>query len=166
MKKVLILFSTIIFLGSVCNAQTDTTKIASDSLILKTKRIIQKDTASTKIQADSVKYALLYVYRPGNFVGAIMSYNLKMTNTLFTDSIIGKVKNNSKFIVKLYQEGKTELWAKTESKKSVFINVKFGQKYYLKCGITMGIFVGRPNLNLIYPEQGVLDYENVEGRKK
>jgi hypothetical protein len=78
--------------------------------------------------------------------------------------IVGRVKNNSKFIVKLYQEGKTQIFGQTESRREVNIDVKFGKKYYLKSGIATGVFVGRPEMNLIYPEQGELDYENVSSK--
>jgi hypothetical protein len=151
MKRTIILFSVIFALGYVCNAQTDTIKKTTDSL-------------SVKVQTDTTKYATLYVYRPALFVGSFISYNLHITNSAIKDSIVGRVKNNSKFIVKIYQEGKTQIYGQTESKKVINFDVKFGKKYYLKSGIATGVFVGRPELNLIYPEQGELDYENVSGR--
>jgi hypothetical protein len=161
MFKTMTLISTFVFMGFLCNAQVDTLKKTSDTL----KANSTRDSIPGKVQLDTDNYALLYVYRPKNYVGSIISYDLKLNNSLLTGSVIGRVKNNSKFVVKLYQEGKTEIFAQTESKKSVTIDVKYGQKYYLKCGIAMGAFVGRPELNLIYPEQGVLDYENIEGRE-
>ena len=63
------------------------------------------------------------------------------------------------------RKGPTEIWAKTEIKSSVKINVQFGQEYYLKSSITTGIMGGRPELNQIYLEQGKLDFENVRGEK-
>lgn len=160
MKKILILltFSCISYLS---NAQTDTSTKTSDSIMINENKLSPTDSILN--QTDTTNYALLYVYRPKNFSGSAMSYDLKITNALFSDHPIGRVKNNSKFIVKLYQEGKTQLFAQTESKRAVLIDVKFGKKYYLKCGITIGVLVGRPELNLIYPEQGELDFENVEG---
>jgi hypothetical protein len=112
-------------------------------------------------KAVSAPYATLYVYRPRNFVGSLESYNLHEA-----DSIICRVKNNSKYIIRLYQEGPAEIWAKTEKKVSVKINVVFGKEYFLKCGLKGGIMTGRPEMELVYPEQGKLDFENVEGREK
>ena len=166
MKKTLILLSALLFLGCMSYAQTDSTKKATDTIPVNKVTVIQKDTVPVKIVSDTSNYALLYVYRPKSFSGSFISYDLRLTNALFPENVLGSVKNNSKFVVKLYQEGKSEIWARTESKRSVFIDVKFGQKYYLKCAIGMGIMVGRPELNLIYPDQGVLDYENVKGKVK
>jgi len=161
MKKTIILFLVIIAFTNMCNAQTDTTKKSTDSLAIK---VNQPNSQSVNVQPDTTKYALLYVYRPSLFVGSIIGFNLHITNSVIKDSVIGRAKNNSKFVVKIYQEGKTQIYAQTESKRAVNIDVKFGKKYYLKCEISTGIFVGRPKLDLIYPEQGELDYENVKGR--
>lgn len=165
MKKTILLISIITFIGNVCIAQSDSINKKSDTLLVKKTEMVKNDTIITN-QSDSDKYALLYVYRPKNFAGFAITYQLKVTSGTVENTPVGpRVKNNSAFVVRLYQEGKTEIFAKTESKKSVFTDVKFGQKYYLKCGITMGILVGRPELNLISPEQGVLDYDNVIRKK-
>ena len=145
----------------MCNAQTGTTKTSTDSLGFNENQTNQQSVA---LQADTSKYALLYVYRPALLTGSLVGFNLHLTNSAVNDSVIGRAKNNSKFVVKLYQEGKTQIYAQTESKRFVNIDVKFGKKYYLKCEIAMGLFVGRPKLDLTYPEQGDLDYENVVGR--
>jgi hypothetical protein len=152
MKRTMILFYALVFIGCICNAQIDTVKNTSNKLIIKGV-------------TDTSKYALLFVYRNKNFSGSIVGYDLKINNSCFKDYCIGRVKNNSKFVVKLYQEEKTEIFATTATKRNVYINVKYGQKYYLKCGVTMGLVVGRPELNLVYPEQGELDFENVKGRE-
>ena len=150
--------TTLYYSYYLSNAQTNKT---TDSLTVNGKK---SDSLSINVQTDSTKYAILYVYRPSSFVGVIIGYNLHITNSAIKDSVIGRAKNNSKFMVKLYQEGKTQIFAQTEAKKFVNIDVKFGKKYFLKCGIAMGAFVGRPQLDLIYPEQGELDYNNVVGR--
>lgn len=162
MKRTFIFISIFFFSCLVCNAQTDSTQPVSDSLLL--NRTVPADSLTAK--ADTMNYALLYVYRPKNMMGFAISYDLKVSNDTFKDMAVGRVKNKSKFVVKLYQEGMTEILARTESKSSVKINVKFGAKYYLKCGITTGLFVGRPELSLVYPEQGELDYTNMESKNK
>ena len=166
MKKILALFSAIIFINCICHAQIDSTKKTADSITSKVKPIVQKDTVVTKTPADTPNYSLLYVYRPKDFVGAMLNYDLKIVNSHYKDSVVCRVKNNSKFKISLYQEGKTELWAKTEAKKSVFIDVKFGQKYYIKCGIDLGFFVGRPELILVEPSQGAIDYDGIVIKSK
>jgi len=68
-------------------------------------------------------------------------------------------------MIHLSHEGQVELWAKTEKKASVKINVEFGKKYYLKCGVKEGIMEGRPELDLVTPDQGELGFANIEGRE-
>ena len=108
---------------------------------------------------DSSSCAWLYVYRPKSFVGAAIGYDLHMD-----DSVICRIKNNSKYAIPLVKEGKTEIWAKSEQKVKFVINVKCGKTYYIKCGIKMGIIVGRPEMSMVAPEQGEVEYESVKGR--
>jgi hypothetical protein len=108
---------------------------------------------------DSTKYATLYVYRERNMMGSMVGYDLHED-----DSVICRVKNNSKFIIKLYKEGPTEIWAKTEKKVAVHINVEFEKEYYIKCGVKPGWVQARAQLDLVYPGQGKLDFANIEGR--
>jgi hypothetical protein len=115
--------------------------------------------ASPNLIHDSTKYATLYVYRERNMMGSMFGYDLHEE-----DSVICRVKNNSKFIIKLYKEGPTEIWAKTEKKVAVHINVQFGKEYYIKCGVKPGWVEGRPQLDVVYAEQGKLDFANIEGR--
>ncbi len=110
-------------------------------------------------------YATLYVYRPGNVEGAIVGYELKVTYADGSEEKLGRIKNNSKFEVKLTKEGKAELWAKTEKYVSATVDVKFGESYYLKAGTKPGWAMGQPELTLVYPDQGKIDYENF-GKKR
>ncbi len=142
-----------------------TTEINDTSKNIQGKETITNDNVSVN-KSDTTAYALLYVYRLRNFAGAAIGYNLKLKNNVINDSIIGRVKNNSKFAVKLYQEGKTEIWAKTESRKTVTIDVRFGGVYYLKCWIAMGVFVGEPDFKIVSGEVGAGEYEKVAGQKK
>jgi len=161
MKRTILIISSLLLFIFVCNAQTDSTKHQTDSLIMSVSNTIPIDSSTIKTASDTTQYALLYVYRPKNMVGFAISYELKVSDSISSEVPVGRVKNNSKFVVKLTQEGMTDIIARTESKKVVKLNVKFGAKYYLKCGITMGVMVGRPELNLVYPEQGELDYANM-----
>lgn len=124
--------------------------------------IVAQDTSQVKqvsVQPDS-NYAMLYVYRPRNFVGAGISYNLHMG-----DSVLCRVKNNSKYAIKLTGMGLTEFWAGNEQRITFKINVKPGKKYYIKCSVKTGLFAGRAELNMVPEEVGEIEYEAVEGRK-
>ena len=110
--------------------------------------------------ADSIKYATLYVYREKHWGGAHLSYDLYED-----DSVICRVRNDSKYTIKLYKEGKILFWAKTERKATKEIDIQFGKEYYLKCDVSkFGVFVMSPVLQLIYEEYGKFEFKGVEGK--
>lgn len=108
---------------------------------------------------DNPNYALLYIYRPEVPDGYLREYNIHLN-----DSILCRVKNDSKYEIKLYKKGINAVWAETEARDSVLMNVKFGQEYFLKCTLKMGIIIGRPDMELIPKEQGRYEYEHVGKR--
>jgi hypothetical protein len=171
MKRVTIIIMMILGLQILVKPQsTDTlsvkmgtikTNIVQDSIENAIKNTIAKDTiVKDSIQKTTDQYATLYVYRPKNFAGSAVGYDLHIDN-----EIVCRVKNNTKYEVKIHKEGNVEIWAKTEAKESVKLDIKYGEKYYLKCAITMGAFVGRPSLILVYPVQGELDYSHMKGKE-
>ncbi|MFC0682960.1 hypothetical protein ACFFGH_34460, partial [Lysobacter korlensis] len=58
--------------------------------------------------------------------------------------------------------GEHKFWGKTESQDSVVINVKKGQEYFIRCGIKMGVAVGKPEMYLIENHIGIKEYEEIE----
>jgi hypothetical protein len=56
------------------------------------------------------------------------------------------------------------LWAKTESKVEIPVDIEFGKEYYLRCGMGMGIMVGRPMLQLVDRGQGKLQYNSIKNK--
>jgi hypothetical protein len=102
----------------------------------------------------SLNYAILYVYRrPGP--GALISYNLNLG-----DSVLCRVTNKCRQEIKIDRTGSAELWAKTESKAAVPIELIKGKTYYLRCAVSMGVMVGRPSLELVTNTVGRKEYEN------
>lgn len=100
-----------------------------------------------------VDYAVLYVYRYGGY-GSAVSYDLYLG-----DSVICRVSNNFKKEIHLKKDGMNSLWAQTESKKEIPINMKYGHQYYLRCGIETGVFVGRPTFELVDYQTGKAEYD-------
>ncbi len=109
--------------------------------------------------SDTATYATIYFYRPKSFTGAAIGYNINLD-----DSVVWRAVNNSRYEVRVYKEGKQKVWAKTEAKAIIPLNIQFGKTYYIKCAIAMGVWVGQPSLNLIDPEQGRDEYERVRPR--
>lgn len=107
---------------------------------------------------DTPRYATLYVYRRASERGQLSGYNVHIA-----DSVVCRARNDSKYIIKLYKEGPAEIWAKTETKISVMLDVEFGHEYYLKCEVNYGVFAGRPSIRIVASERGKWEFEDTEG---
>ena len=105
-------------------------------------------------------YAIINIYRPSG-QGFLVGYNLYLG-----DSIICRVRDNFFQSVKIYKEGKNILWAKTEAKAEIPIKIEFGRIYFVRCGIDMGAFVGRPSLEIVDSNTGKSEFSAMEKRNK
>lgn len=105
-------------------------------------------------------FAVINVYRYSG-AGPIITYDVHLG-----DSVICRVKNNYKTSVKVKKDGLNTLWAKTESKSEVPIDIKIGHQYYLRCSIVMGAFVGRPKLELIDWKTGKAEFESFKAKNQ
>jgi len=108
---------------------------------------------SAKLNRD---YAVLHIYRYGG-PGAFVSYDLHLG-----DTVICRVTNNSKKTIRIKKDGLNTIWAKTEVKEELPINIKIGNDYYIRCGITMGLVVGRPSLELVDTMVGEIEYKSLK----
>jgi len=99
-------------------------------------------------------YALLHVYRFAN--APLINYNLRLG-----DSVICRVNSHSAITVKLPQQGSYTLSAKTETTAEQAITIEHGRQYYLRCGIGIGAFVGRPKLELVDYHTGKQEFESI-----
>lgn len=118
---------------------------------------IKNRNASTIEGAD---YALLYVYRYGG-TGALISYDLHLG-----DSTICRVKTNSADTIRITQEGKTTLWASTEAREELPIEIKKRNEYYIRCGLSLGVLVGRPSIEQVGREYGKQEFDAIILKKK
>ena len=108
---------------------------------------------STLLNAD---YALLHIYRNSG-VGALVNYDLYLG-----DSVICRVNNKWKKTIKINKDGLNTLWARTEAKRELPINIKFGNEYYIRCSVSMGAFVGRPKLELVDNQTGRVEFQSIK----
>lgn len=107
-----------------------------------------------------VDYAILNVYRYGG-PGVLVGYDL-----FLGDSVICRVRNNFKTTIHIHKDGLNTLWARTEVKSEVPIDVKMGKEYYLRCGIGMGAFVGHPKLELIDSKTGKVEFTSFNAKNQ
>ena len=66
------------------------------------------------------------------------------------------------YIGEVYDEGEITIWAKTESKEEIPLTVKNGGEYYVRCGTSIGVFIGRPKLEKISNMSGRKEYESLK----
>lgn len=128
--------------------------------ILKVKNLEYLSEKEEEEILEDVDYVVLNVYRYGG-TGSLVNYDLYLG-----DSIICRIKNNYKTTLHLKKEGLNTLWAKTEAKSEVPVDLKFGKQYYLRCGVTMGAFVGRPELELIDIKTGKVEFESFKAKNQ
>lgn len=100
------------------------------------------------------------MYRSSPY-GLLISYNLHLG-----DSVIARVPNNFAGEIIIRKEGPDTLWARTESKTDIPIEIGFGKVYYLRCGVKVGIMAGRPDLSLVDATIGKAEYNAVLERKQ
>ena len=106
----------------------------------------------------AVEYAVLNVYRYGG-VGALVGYDLHLG-----DSVICRVTSNFKTSIQIKKLGRNSLWAKTESKSEIPVNIQAGRVYFVRCGIKMGVLVGRPVIELVDKNTGSSEFNSIKAK--
>ena len=143
-------------MGSSCHRIT-----ASVYKVDNIKALIQEIEVKESEGLDpNIDYATLYVYRPGAY-GFLVGYNLHLD-----DRVLCRVKSNFKEEIKVYETGPHTLWAKTEAKSEVQVDLKPGKKYYVRCELGYGFFVGHPKISIVGEEEGRTAYNNFKAKKR
>ncbi len=124
------------------------------------KRALPENTTSADTQKHN--YALLCIYRLGDTLALQAAYNLHMDN----DSVICRIKSKSRDSVKIYKQGPVNLWAETEQKTTLKLNVQTGSVYYIRCGLVRGQIRMVPVLELMDNETGSKEYGKGGKKKK
>ncbi len=119
--------------------------------------VAQVATVDTALM--STNYAIINVYRPSG-PGVMLNYDLYLG-----DSVICRVANNSCESIRIYKNGYSSLWAKTEAKEEIPINVEFGKTYYVRCGVGIGLLVGRPTIQMIDNYTGEFQFNAIQQKK-
>nr|NQU90035.1 hypothetical protein [Bacteroidota bacterium] len=114
--------------------------------------------------APSISRQFISKHPPLNYTEEVIV--LGVQDAAPADAVICRVKNKFKTAITVTEEGKLTLWAKTESKTDLSINVEFGNEYYIRCGVSMGFFVGHPTPELVDSKTGKLEYESFKAKKR
>jgi hypothetical protein len=94
--------------------------------------------------SDTSKYAVLYLYRPGKTLLMLADYLVYADATLMC-----LMKNKTGYIFKIYKEGPLKITARLQTDEtSIPVDIKFGQRYYVKSLINWGIHKKLSNYKL------------------
>lgn len=121
-----------------------------------------KKVSTVNIQSQTRDHATLYIYRLPDTIMLASSYDIHLND----DSVICTVKSKSRDSINIYKEGAQILWAKTEERAALKMDVKFGEKYYIRCGLKGGQFRKIPVIELMDKETGAIEYQKIKKKKK
>lgn len=107
-------------------------------------------------------YAIVYLYRLRDTLATLTSYNVHLNN----DSVVYCAKRRSADSVRLYKEGTITLWGETDKRTELKINVKFGETYYVRCGLIKGEIRMYPVLELADNDLGSDEYHKITRGKQ
>lgn len=111
------------------------------------------------IPAPHPDHGVIYLYRNAEDMGTMVNYDVHIG-----DSSVYRSTVNSCAEVEIKEEGNYELWATTEAKEVLSLIVTKGGDYYVRSGVSMGALIGHPELELVSPEQGRIEYWDVKSR--
>jgi hypothetical protein len=112
-----------------------------------------KGPSFTRVSDIPSAKGLVYVYRSPGLVGSAVTYHVHAG-----DEIIGNLRNGGYFYY-FADPGELEIWAKTEAKGSVTLDILAGQEQYVKGSLGVGFLVGRPKLIVVDSETGRKEIE-------
>ncbi len=92
--------------------------------------------------------ALVYIYRPNSIIGGAIRYDVTTKEGHIVEMIRGG------YFPYWAMPGETTFWVRTESKVSVTEDLAPGKTYYLRCGVRLGVFIGRATLEFVDEDQG------------
>jgi hypothetical protein len=119
-------------------------------------------TPLAQIQAETPNhnFAVLNIYSVTE-PGTLLNYDLHLG-----DSVLCRVNNNLKTTIAIKKDGIYSLWAMTDVKSEIPIDIKFGSTYYLRCRVLKGAMADSPVLELVEPEIGSQEFDIFKPRSK
>lgn len=151
MKQGLILI-TCFCLSLTVFCQNKEDKSSTDSTV-----ITGTDFGVISKKAVQGKYALLHIYRPKSKKRSFASFTINVN-----DTPVCKIKSNTRYSIKIYKFGTTEIWARSESKSSLTLNIEMGKEYYLKCNVKQDFWAESPRLEMKETAKGKEEFDDAE----
>jgi hypothetical protein len=114
----------------------------------------------TDQQVDSALYAqnsaAVHFYRFSG-PGAMVGYDIKAN-----DEVLCRMKSNYRDSFVLRAPGVVVISATTESRTELTLDLQPGYHYYVRCGMAMGVMVGRPTLTQVDHAAGKSEFDSVK----
>jgi len=132
-------------------------RVKADVYYMEDPSTIAKHDSLTKASATHPDYAVIYLYRPARSYGALSAYNVSVNDTK-----VYRCSNNSSAEVKIYEPGEYTIWAKTESRCELSLDIELGKDYYIECSISVGAFMARPVLLLRDGKNAYSEYKSIK----
>lgn len=129
--------------------------VAEKTALTESERAI--DSSLKDLLPDTASYALLFVYRPDDHAARSVPYNLHVG-----DSVVCRVKKQSKFLIKLYTKGPTHIWARTDGRDDMIVDIAPGKVCFIRCSAGgVGSLVAQPKLAKVSPYEGFPEYNAI-----
>lgn len=110
---------------------------------------VQKAGAPAQPDRPEPGKGMVVFYRESSFVGMAVGFKVKEGGRA-----IGGLPNGSYFVTQA-EPGLRTYTAATEATETATLTVEAGKTHYIRGSIKMGAFVGRPELLIVAPEEGV-----------
>jgi hypothetical protein len=104
------------------------------------------------VSADNTKHLILNIYCSPDT--SDINYDLHLG-----DSVICKISNHLKATISIKKEGISTIWAKIDKRSEIQIDLRFGQTYYLRCGIINGEICEQPIIELVDEKTGTRAFD-------
>ncbi len=116
-----------------------------------------EDAITREVFKDDSSYALVHVYRPRSSFGWAINYKLHQD-----EEEIFKIKNGTYETIRIDKPECYRFWASTETMTEIKLCIKGGEEYFLKCGVDLGAFIGRPRIILVDKSLGRSETEKLK----
>jgi hypothetical protein len=115
--------------------------------ILKTNNINNTSIIDNEVKSFNNNHAIFNIYSDPD--AGDLNYDLHLG-----DSVICKIKGNLKTTIFIKKDGLNTLWAKIDERSEIQVDIKFGQTYYLRCGILKGDLGEQPKIEIVDSQIG------------
>lgn len=105
------------------------------------------------VQSPSDEEALIYYYRPNNFFGSGVYYDIRENKDTITTLY------NGGYYPHFTTPGEKTIEAQTESTSYVSFNAEKGKTYFVRGKVNMGFLMGRPSLRVVPQEKALQEIQ-------